>query len=398
MAGSPTVQFSERVGTMVREGLTVHNFGGGDVTLFGMPPEAAAAGTSHFDRGQLLEPYPPVAGVRHLRGALCALMKQRTGLVFGDNLLVTPGAKQGIHLALSCIARERPGSDVIIFTPAWPTFEERVCALGLNPVFVADTAERVTDFAALEEALRSGPSAVIINSPRNPDGRVYGPPEQARILGLVHRHAPDAVVIADDVYQLNVHPGNEAVSVFRLRPASDLRIISLFSASKAFAAAGLRVGCAMGDRELLKQMRDEQGSTTGGVCTVAQSAIAAILASEQATAFPARVMTEVGHSLDRIRRWVTDTPLRLIEPQGTIYCCLDISDLIGRKVRTSAGEVCIQTAKDFSFFALEQRGVAVMFGDPFRAPHLIRLNLTQVQRSELEPGLAALAEAAHLLN
>ncbi len=78
--------------------------------------------------------YVPNAGVGELREAIAAKLQARNGWsVTSDNVVVTAGGVQALHLAL--LALLEPGDGVLIPDPGWPNFRMIVTVLsgGVQP-------------------------------------------------------------------------------------------------------------------------------------------------------------------------------------------------------------------------------------------------------------------------
>ena len=78
-----------------------------------------------------------------------------------------------------------PGDEVIFLTPPWFFYEALIIGAEASPVRIAvDYETWDLDIPAIEAAITERTSAMIVNSPNNPAGKIY-PPETLRALADV---------------------------------------------------------------------------------------------------------------------------------------------------------------------------------------------------------------------
>ena len=180
-------------------------------------------------------------GIPELRQAIRDKLEQENGIVCSaDTILVTPGGKNAIYLALQAMLN--PGDEVIILNPAWVTYEPAVIAAGGEPVCVdldyrndyAITAEK------LEGAYTGKTRLLIINYPNNPTGRILHA-EEADVLEAFLLNHPEVYLLSDEIYEAIVFDGKKSVSMAS-RPAVRDRVITVNGFSKSVAMTGWRMG------------------------------------------------------------------------------------------------------------------------------------------------------------
>ena len=105
---------------------------------------------------------------------VAAALSGELGLAFepGD-VTLTQGAFAAIALAFRLVMDA--GAEVIIPVPGWFCYAPMLRAADLVPVKVAlDPARFDLDLAAIEAAITPRTRMVVVNSPHNPTGRIYG--------------------------------------------------------------------------------------------------------------------------------------------------------------------------------------------------------------------------------
>ena len=110
--------------------------------------------------------------------AAAAGLRERRGVGFeAEDILVTDGAFAGLNLCIRTVTD--PGDEVIFLTPPWFFYEAIILggeAAGAGPGELRDVGPRRG-----RDRGRDHPrtSAIIVNSPNNPAGKIY-PPETLR--------------------------------------------------------------------------------------------------------------------------------------------------------------------------------------------------------------------------
>jgi N-succinyldiaminopimelate aminotransferase len=151
-----------------------------------------------------------------------------------------------------------PGDAVLVLAPYWPLSRGIVAARGATPVevpfFDRLGAAGFDPEAALAKAVTARTTAIYVNSPNNPTGRIL-PPEVVDVIArLARRH--DLWVISDEVYEdlAYVDPGRPVWTHPELRE----RTLANHSFSKSHALAAARVGYTHGPVEAMRAVRGVQ--------------------------------------------------------------------------------------------------------------------------------------------
>jgi len=187
--------------------------------------------------------YMPNAGLPEVREAVARALSPECGLTLtASHLVMTCGAAGGLNIALKALLD--PGDEVIIFTPYFVEYLFYADNHGGRAVPVPTREDFSLDLEQLEKALTPKTKAVIVNSPNNPTGVVYGK-ESLERLGAVLRDfgkksGRTVYLISDDPYKRIAFDGVEVAHVFRFYEHS----IYITSHSKDLAVPGERIGVA----------------------------------------------------------------------------------------------------------------------------------------------------------
>lgn len=209
-----------------------------NVNPFGPSPGALRA-----IREAPLDRYPDRAS-----GELRHELARRHG-VADECVIVGNGSSELITLA--AVAYLSPGEWVLILGPAFGEYDRAARSMG---------AEVVTCHAVATDGFRPPfdtfgsqlnerrPKVAFLTSPNNPTGQSV-PPD--RVFALAARH-PQTLFVFDEAYADCLRAQPEPATA---RPPNVLRLRSL---TKAHALAGLRLGYAIADREVVTALRAVQ--------------------------------------------------------------------------------------------------------------------------------------------
>ncbi len=117
--------------------------------------------------------------------AAAVALGRLTGLPFEpDDILLTTGGFAALAVGMKAVAD--PGDEVIYSLPPWFAYEALAVEAGLVPVKVGIDAETLDlDIDAIATAITPRTRIVIVNSPNNPTGRVYGPETLERLATVL---------------------------------------------------------------------------------------------------------------------------------------------------------------------------------------------------------------------
>ena len=189
-----------------------------------------------------------------------------------EDVLTFAGAEEAVFCLVNVLVGT--GDHVIVTWPGYQSLYEVARAAGAD-VTLHELHERdawALDLDELRRQVTPATRLIVVNLPHNPTGML---PDRATYDGLVAlANETGAHLLVDEVYRgLELDPADQ------LPAGADVatRGISLGVMSKAFAAAGLRIGwLATRDRDLLDRVARFKDYTT--ICSAAPSEILAIIA------------------------------------------------------------------------------------------------------------------------
>jgi aspartate aminotransferase len=169
-------------------------------------------------------------------------LSTRTGLDFvPEDVFMTNGGFAAIAVSLRVCAG--PGDEVIFLSPPWFFYELLIRATGATPVRVSlQPPEFALDAAAIAAAITPRTSAIIVNSPNNPSGRIYGDSELSQLADLLRaasaQHGRPIALLSDEAYYKIAFDGAAVPT-----PATHYaHTFVMYSYGKQLLAPGQRIG------------------------------------------------------------------------------------------------------------------------------------------------------------
>ena len=186
--------------------------------------------------------YMPNAGYMSLREKLASLVsREQSCTVPAANVIVTCGAAGGLNVFFRAVLS--PGDEVISPSPYFVEYNSYVANAG-GKLVTAPSKELTfeLDINSFRKALSPKTRAIIINSPNNPTGQIYGREELSALGELVREHEEKTgrplFVLSDEPYRFLNFDGVEIPPVMEFfRHAA---VIGSFS--KNLSLAGERLG------------------------------------------------------------------------------------------------------------------------------------------------------------
>ena len=183
-----------------------------------------------------LHGYTPAAGLPEVRSTIATSLCRRFGgnAATAGDLYLTCGAAACLSICLHALLDL--GDEVIVLAPYFPEYRVWIETAGAVCVEVrVDETTSQPDIAAIEAAITPKTRAIIVNSPNNPTGAVYGAEVLDRLAAAIAPH--DIVLIADEPYRELVY-GAEVPWI----PAIYDRTLVCYSYSKSLSLPGERIG------------------------------------------------------------------------------------------------------------------------------------------------------------
>jgi aspartate aminotransferase len=268
--------------------------------------------------------------------------------------------------------------------PYWVTFPEIVRLAGGTPVFVTPAPGRTKVTAEeLDRAATSRTRVLILNSPNNPSGAVYGKEELLAVAAMAARR--DLTILSDEIYEQLVYGGASHVSVASLSEDARQRTVVVNGVSKTWAMTGWRIGYAAAPAEIADAMERLQGQSTSNPAAVSQQAALRALTGDRK---PAEAMKErfAARRDFVVGRIGAIGGVTLIPPEGAFYVFPDFSARIAsaRNGVTNSVQLCD--------YLIDEAKVVCVPGSAFGMEGHVRISYAASDR-DLDEGLSRIVDA-----
>lgn len=285
--------------------------------------------------------YTHSLGKNELREEITAYYRDKYNVhISPGQVIVTMGTSAGMLLVFSTLLDK--GSEVILPDPHYACYPNFIRYLEGNPVPVPINEDDGFKYNAVEVAKNITPAtrAVMLNSPGNPTGAVYGAGELRALAGL------DRLIVSDEVYHGLVYEGHEHTI---LEFTDRAFVINGFS--KLFAMTGWRLGYVIAPLQFIRPMQVLQQNLFICASSFAQAAGVAALRdcgehiAEMVKIYDRRRL----YLLERLKKMGISTRF---DPTGAFYALANVKNYTDNSYA-------------FAFDILENAGVAVTPGIDF---------------------------------
>ena len=339
---SASMSIAEKSRELMESGVNIIDLSWGE-PYFNTPSNIVYSAKKALD--QNLTHYTNSRGIVELREVIREKLSNENDIEYDLNeILVTPGAKQGIFYAIYTLIEEN--SDVLIPEPYWLSYRDIIKMAGGNVVPIPtfeDNGFKPT-YEDIENKITDKTKVIIINSPNNPTGSTLNKKNLTGIAEIAQKH--DLIVISDEIYEKIIFDGRRHYSIASFSDMKE-RTITINGFSKAFAMTGWRLGYLATDKRLMDYIiKVHQHSATCANSIAQKAAVDAFTAREDVT----QMSKEYQNRRDIVFRGINSSEnLSCIKSEGTFYSLVNIE---------KTGMNSVETSK----YILENAGVSTVPG------------------------------------
>lgn len=361
---SPTLKINAAARALKAAGEPVIHLGGGEPTY--PAPQAAVEAIIAKAKSRKIK-YTPSSGTPELKQAVIGYTDKFYGRRFeSSQVLISAGAKQALFNFL--LAAVNPGDEVIFAAPYWVSYPEMVKLAGGVPVVVRPQQGLQVTADQIIGALTPKTKAILLNSPCNPSGQIYGEDFIKAVVEFAEKK--DIFLVLDDIYHQLVFDGKTVPNPCAyVKDGKNLVIIN--GVSKLYGLTGLRIGWAVSARkDLIAAMGRMQAQSTSCNSDVSETAAVAALTGDQSCIADLRKILE--ENRDALLEELAKIPrVHVKKPAGTFYAFADFSHYNA-------------SSQSLAEYLLEKALVAVVPGIAFGADGYLRISFCADKASIIE--------------
>jgi N-succinyldiaminopimelate aminotransferase len=271
--------------------------------------------------------YPPSRGLPGLRQAIAAHARRFYGYDLDPerNVLVTSGGTEALTASILALAGD--GGEVVLVEPAYDSYRPIALAAGarVKSLKLAPPEWRLEE-AALAEAVTPETRVLVLNTPLNPIGRVFGRDELEGVARVLARSS--AVAICDEVYEHLVFDGRPHLPLVGFPGMTD-RAVRVGSAGKMFSLTGWKVGWVTGAAPLIDVIAKAHQFITFTTPPALQRGIAYALAKEME--FTLALTNALQDNRDLLASRLAQIGFGVLPCEGTYFLTADIRKLTNER-------------------------------------------------------------------
>jgi len=271
--------------------------------------------------------YAPMPGVPALRRAIV----EKTERLYGRSIdvdhetTICTGATEGLFSAVQAIVR--PGDEVVVFDPAYDSYEPSVTLAGgvtrHAPLAIDPNGfDFHIDWQRLNDAINDKTRLVICNFPHNPTGAILSAEDLDHLAAAVRNS--NAFILSDEVYEHIVFDGEAHHSLLQHDELWDRSLI-VSSFGKTYHATGWKVGYCLATPRLTAEFRRVHQFTVFTVVTPIQLALADFMQSDPG--FYGQLGSFYQQKRDHFCGLLEGSPFRFKPAQSTFFQLLDYTDI-----------------------------------------------------------------------
>lgn len=375
---SVTLKLNAQASQMVEEGKKVFNLTAGQLP-FRPPIEFTSIISREVEFLKSFQ-YSPVPGFKELRDKVLTQFEETRKVSFSSvdveaSVVIGNGGKHVLANLFSCLID--PGDEVILFSPYWISYPEMI-KLNEGVYHIVDSSvfnAFVPCLDKLKETLNNNTKMIVLNSPNNPTG-IHYPENWMRDFAKLLKDFPEVIIISDEIYFSLSYFDPTPTYFYQFDQDLLSRTFIVDGISKSLACTGLRIGWAIGPKEVINAVSRYQGQTSSGANSLVQRGLEKFdFALQESFLEPVklhlrentRVLQEKFRSAKLNSAWY--------QSLSAFYYLIDFSKspIFDRYTRKEVleGDYAVQICADL----LETRGVALVPGSDFGAPNTARLSL-----------------------
>jgi aspartate aminotransferase len=312
---SATLRISNLASELKSQGKDIISFSLGEPD-FTTPSHIIDAAKASLDRGDTH--YTPSPGIPELRKAIAEKLKIENKIdTKPGNIIVTPGAKQAIFEVMLSVLQE--GDEAILFDPAWVSYDPCIQLSGARTVWAPTSHDNGFSPENVGEYVTKKTKLIVINSPCNPTGGVYGKETLKEIADIAVDN--NILVLSDEIYEKIIYDMKH-ISIAAMEGMQD-RTITVNGFSKAYAMTGWRLGYVCAPKEVYEQMLKIHSHSVSQATSFVQYAGVAALQGDQTPV--AAMVDEFKKRRDLLINGLEKLSIKCGRPEGAFYAFADVS-------------------------------------------------------------------------
>jgi aspartate aminotransferase len=263
--------------------------------------------------------YGPASGTAACRAAAAEYTSRWSPGIRAEHVAITQGGSEGLLFAFCAMCD--PGDEILVPEPYYTNYNGFATVAGATVKPIRTRIE--TGFALppdheLDRLVTPRTKVLILNTPSNPTGAVYGADELARMVAWAKKH--HLFVVSDEVYRQIwfEEPAPSALAV----AGGEEHVLVVDSMSKTWSSCGLRLGWLVSRNMALMEKIERLGQARLGAQPLAQAV--AMRAFDLPESYYAEVRQVYADRVGALADAVERLGVRAPRPKGAFYMMIDL--------------------------------------------------------------------------
>ncbi|MFL0249918.1 aminotransferase class I/II-fold pyridoxal phosphate-dependent enzyme [Clostridium neuense] len=205
--------------------------------------------------------YPPYDGIRELKVKIIEYYKERFNVnLKEEEVLILIGSKEGINNIIPAVCNI--GDFIIVPNPCYQVYVTSPMLWGVNTykLPIREKSSYLPELNKIPESIAKKSKMFIINYPNNPTGAEANDTFFKDIIKFCTDR--DIILVNDSAYMEIVREGKVPISMLQFDKAKKSVEIGTFS--KTFNMTGFRIGYAVGNSKVLKELLKVKSNVDSG--------------------------------------------------------------------------------------------------------------------------------------
>ena len=271
------------------------------------PPDSVKNSLSEiYEKG--FGKYGPVKGLPEFRKKLAEFSNHHFGAnVSSENIMVTPGARFGIFLAITTLLI--PSEEIIIIEPAWPAYRQCAINAGIKVRSIKTTLENNWEprIGEILRCINENTKMIVLNYPNNPTGKILPKVLQDQIVDIAKKH--NLYILSDEIY--SNYSNREWNSI--LSYGYENTIVTQ-SFSKSHSMTGYRIGYLISSQNNIERLSKLQA-----LCLTNVSEPIQYTAMNSLNDDVTKNVEIINERLTKLEQICNEMNLEFVKPDGAMY-------------------------------------------------------------------------------
>ena len=199
-----------------------------------------------YDKG--FGKYGPAKGLPEFRIKLAGFANTYFGArINSENVMVTPGARFGVFLAITTLLD--PSDEIIVIEPAWPAYRQCAINSGIKVRSIKTTLDKKwePDLDEISSCINENTKMIVLNYPNNPTGKILPRTLQDQIVEIAKKNK--LYILSDEIYSNYSNEEWNSILSYDYEKS-----IVTQSFSKSHSMTGYRIGYLISNKNIIEKL------------------------------------------------------------------------------------------------------------------------------------------------